>query len=163
MISSERGSFISDVPVEELQDEVECITVEQLQQLVRLLDQSDTLELEVKHGVTKTRLVMRKSRPQEEHITVEEPLAFPEKAAESSLYTITSPCVGLFQHCPRPEDKPLAVVGDVVKEGQHVGAVRSMGIPNEVESPVMGRVIEIFVQEGQAVEYGQPLMAVEQQ
>jgi len=158
MVSNERGPFILDIPVEELQDDAECITIEQLQQLVRLVDQSDTLELEVRNGGTKAHLVLRKSRPQEGNIASGEALAPTEEAAEQPHYTITAPYVGLFEPWSRSQDRPLVAVGDLVQVGQHVGAIRSMGIPNEVESPVTGRVVEILVQDGQPVEYGQPLM-----
>jgi len=57
-------------------------------------------------------------------------------------------------------DDRRQAVGDRVKEGQLVGTIESLNVFNEVESPVAGRVVEIFVQEGQPVEYGQLLMTV---
>jgi biotin carboxyl carrier protein len=52
-------------------------------------------------------------------------------------------------------------VGDRVKVGQTLGTIQSLNVLNEVESLVAGRIIEIFVQEGQPVEYGQPLMTID--
>ena len=52
-------------------------------------------------------------------------------------------------------------VGDRVKAGQLVATIQSLNVLNEVESPIAGRVTELLVQDGQAVEYGQPLMVID--
>jgi biotin carboxyl carrier protein len=52
-------------------------------------------------------------------------------------------------------------VGDVVKVGQRVGTIQSLNVLNEVETQVAGRVVEIFVRDGQPVEYGQQLMTID--
>lgn len=70
--------------------------------------------------------------------------------------TVPATAVGLF----RPAATPLQI-GDLVKKGQVVGAVESMKIPNEVAASTNGRVVEILVEEGQGVEYGQPLLMLE--
>lgn len=72
------------------------------------------------------------------------------------LLVVTATAVGLF----RPAATPLQS-GDSVKKGQIIGAVESLKIPNEVASPTNGRVSQILAEEGQGVEYGQPLLMLE--
>lgn len=168
MINSEASSFIVGMPFGDLQDGVEEISMEQLRHLVHLIEQSDTVELTVRHCDTKARLVLRKARLQENDIAYAKSLSLTAEAispteADQRQHTITAPFVGLFQSWSTSKGTPLVAVGDVVKEGQHVGVIRSMGIPNEVEMPIAGRVITILAQDGQAVEYGQPLMTIEKQ
>lgn len=149
------------------------ISIEQLQRLVRLLDQSSVSELELNHLEEGTRLVLRKTRATENTeisngslpaiqlaapTVTEELVATPvETEAE---HKIVSHLVGIFHVWARPRGGALVAVGDRIKEGQLVGTIESLNVFNEVESPVSGRVVEIFVQEGQPVEYGQLLMTV---
>lgn len=170
MTNKEAGTVILGVPVEDIQDDTQYIGIEQLQHLVRLVDQSDIGELEVKHSGTKARLLLRKSSlSSDEMVSTEGPSQSTEAASpaetndDQMLYTVTAPCVGLFQSWARTKDKPLVAVGDTVQQGQYLCVVRSMDIPSEVEAPVVGRVVEILVQNGQPVEYGQALMTISRQ
>lgn len=61
----------------------------------------------------------------------------------------------------KPGGKPLVTVGATVREGQVVGAIEALQVYNEVEASSAGTVREILVEEGQPVEYGQPLLVVE--
>ena len=145
------------------QDE-EFITIDQLHYLVRLIDQSDVVELEVMHGAQKARLLLRKAKSLATDVAQLEAPALTEGAgfhAKQTQHTITAPLVGIFQSWSSSKDKPLVSVGDTIKEGQHVGVIRLLDIPYEVETPVAGRVVEILVQDGQPVEYGQPLMTID--
>ena len=74
---------------------------------------------------------------------------------------ITSPMVGAFYAAPSPGAKPFVKVGDMVSIGQVVCIVEAMKLMNEIESEVSGKVVEICVEDGQSVEYGQVLMYVE--
>lgn len=74
---------------------------------------------------------------------------------------ITSPMVGAFYAAPSPGSEPYVKVGDVVKAGQVVCIVEAMKLMNEIESEVSGKVVQICVEDGQSVEYGQVLMYVE--
>jgi acetyl-CoA carboxylase biotin carboxyl carrier protein len=165
MMSNTHSSSIITTPVEELQDGAESISLEQLQFLVRLVDQSDIVELEVTHSSTRRTLVLRKSGVLISDAASAESCSPTREAtnyeAEPRRYTITAPYVGFFQPWSKSKNNPLVVVGDTVKDGQQVAVIRSLGISNEVESPVTGRIVEILVQDGQPIEYGQPLMAIE--
>ena len=79
-----------------------------------------------------------------------------------SRHTITSPLVGIFHTWAKPKGKALVSVGDHVKVGQRVGTIQSLNVLNEVETIIAGRVVvEVLVQEGQAVEYGQHLLVID--
>ena len=69
--------------------------------------------------------------------------------------------VGAFYAAPAPGAKPFVKVGDTVSAGQVVCIVEAMKLMNEIESEVSGKIIEICVEDGQSVEYGQVLMYVE--
>ena len=71
-----------------------------------------------------------------------------------------SPLVGTFYAAPAEDADPFVKVGDSVKEGQVLAIVEAMKLMNEIESDFTGTVIEILVENGQAVEYGQPLFVI---
>ena len=164
MNSSPRTTSSSEIPNEQQAQSTEaCISVDQLRSLVRLVDESDTTELEVKHAVAKTRIVLRKARSLESggtHTTasfITEQTASPPEEAQC---TIRAALVGTFHTWVKVKERHLVIVGDMVEKGQPVGIIQSLDIPNEVDSPVTGRVVEILVQDGQPVEYGQPLVTL---
>ena len=68
-----------------------------------------------------------------------------------------SPLVGTFYAAPAEDADPYVSVGDTVKKGQVMAIVEAMKLMNEIESDFDGTVEEIYVENGQAVEYGQPL------
>ncbi len=150
-------------------DAANNISVEQLQRLVRLLDSSDVTEIEVKHGGEgphKTRLVLRKARASENNeqmvmVASTRSTGDAVRTANETKYPVTASLVGIFHTWARPRGGALVAVGDHVKAGQLVGTIQSLNVINEVESLVAGRVVEIFVQDGQPVEYGQPLMIID--
>ena len=85
-----------------------------------------------------------------------------EPAAPAQKGTpITSPMVGAFYAAPSPGAKPFVKVGDTVSAGQVVCIVEAMKLMNEIESEVSGKVVQICVEDGQSVEYGQVLMYIE--
>lgn len=73
---------------------------------------------------------------------------------------VKSPLVGTFYAAPSEEAEPFVKVGDSVKEGQVLAIVEAMKLMNEIESDYTGTVKEILVENGQAVEYGQPLFVI---
>ena len=73
---------------------------------------------------------------------------------------VKSPLVGTFYAAPAEDAEPFVKVGDSVKEGQVLAIVEAMKLMNEIESDFTGTVAEILVENGQAVEYGQPLFRI---
>jgi acetyl-CoA carboxylase biotin carboxyl carrier protein len=90
--------------------------------------------------------------------------AAPAPAAEAGpppgTHVLTSPIVGTFYHAPAPDAEPFVEVGSRVKEGQVLCIIEAMKLMNEIESDVDGVVVEIYPQNAQAVEFGEPLFAI---
>ena len=85
-----------------------------------------------------------------------------EAVVEKKGHVITSPFVGTFYRSPGPDQPVYAEVGTAVKKGQVLCIIEAMKLMNEIESEVSGRVAEVLVQNGQPVEFGQPLYRIEQ-
>ncbi|HYT36369.1 MAG TPA: biotin/lipoyl-containing protein [Ktedonobacteraceae bacterium] len=144
------------------------ISIEQLQRLVRLLDTSDVSELELKRAGEGTHLILRKAKaPESDDLSVERqyvpaPMNVPAaEVADKTEHKVLAHLVGTFHTWAKPKGGALVAVGDHVKAGQLVGTIESLNVLNEVETAVAGHVVEIFVQEGQPVEYGQLLMTID--
>ncbi|MDP2276389.1 MAG: acetyl-CoA carboxylase biotin carboxyl carrier protein [Archangium sp.] len=82
-------------------------------------------------------------------------------AAEKKGHIITSPFVGTFYRSPAPDQPAYAEVGTAVKKGQVLCIIEAMKLMNEIESEVAGKVAEVLAQNGQPVEFGQPLYRIE--
>lgn len=87
------------------------------------------------------------------------PAAFPP-TNDRRWTEILSPMVGTFYRAPAPDEPPFVDVGDRIRVGQTVCIIEAMKLMNEIESEVAGEVIEILVQNGEPVEYNQPLMRI---
>ena len=83
-----------------------------------------------------------------------------EKEPEVEGNQVKAPLVGTFYAAPSEGADPFVSVGDTVKKGQVIGIVEAMKLMNEVESDYDGTVAEILVENGEMVEYGQPLIVV---
>ncbi len=84
-----------------------------------------------------------------------------EPEAQASGHVVKSPMVGTFYTSSSPEAKPFVQVGSVVKEGDTICIIEAMKILNEIEADKSGTITRILVNNGQAVEYGQPLFHIE--
>jgi len=80
-----------------------------------------------------------------------------------ALVTLEAPMVGTFYRAPSPTADPFVNEGDVVKESQVLCIIEAMKLMNEIESKVGGRIAKVLVENGQAVEYGQPLFLIDPQ
>ena len=85
-------------------------------------------------------------------------LAAGEKSGD--LHVIKSPIVGTFYAAPKPGAPPYVKVGDAVRKGQALCVIEAMKLMNEIEAEVDGKIAKIFVENGQPVEYGQPLFGL---
>jgi acetyl-CoA carboxylase biotin carboxyl carrier protein len=80
-----------------------------------------------------------------------------------TLVTLEAPMVGTFYRAPSPTADPFVNEGDVVKDSQVLCIIEAMKLMNEIEAKVGGRIAKILVENGQAVEYGQPLFLIDPQ
>lgn len=148
-----------------------------LKTLIDLVSESNVSELEITEAEGKVRIVkggaaMPVAAVQHSHAPVYAPSAPLVPAVDAGLpavtlpevevgHTVKSPMVGTFYRASAPDAKPFVEVGDVVKEGQTICIIEAMKILNEIETDKAGTVSQILCQNGQAVEYGQPLFIIE--
>jgi acetyl-CoA carboxylase biotin carboxyl carrier protein len=85
--------------------------------------------------------------------------ATPE-AEEAGMHIVRSPMVGTFYEAPSPGTPPCVKIGDTVNVGQLLCIVEAMKLMNEIESDAAGVIVKRYVENAQAVEYGQPLFAI---
>ena len=91
------------------------------------------------------------------------PAAEDAKPAEEdpNIHTVKSPMVGTFYRAPSPDAAPFVNTGDNVSPGQTLCIIEAMKIMNEIKSEIKGKVKEIKVENGQAVEFNQPMILIE--
>ena len=83
-----------------------------------------------------------------------------ESAAPSDALDVTSPFVGTFHRAPSPDAPTFVEVGSVVRPGQTLCIIEAMKLMNEIEADCSGTVVEIYAQNGKAVEFGQKLFRI---
>ncbi|MFD2672766.1 acetyl-CoA carboxylase biotin carboxyl carrier protein [Marinicrinis sediminis] len=105
------------------------------------------------------------AQPQQEAPATAAPASSDKSAAadDQHLHKITSPMVGTFYSSPAPTSPPYVKKGDVVNEKTVVCIVEAMKLMNEIEAEVKGEIVDILAENGQLVEYGQPLFLVKKQ
>lgn len=84
-----------------------------------------------------------------------------ERAKAENIKIVTSPMVGTYYRSASPEAQPFVEIGSIVKSGQTLCIIEAMKLMNEVECEFNGKVVQILVDNGQPVEYGEPLFHVE--
>jgi acetyl-CoA carboxylase biotin carboxyl carrier protein len=149
-----------------------------LKTLIDLVSESNISELEITEAEGKVRIVkagaagaappmMAYAMPQGAAPSAEAPRAHAPAAAEPAAppaetgKVVTSPMVGTFYRASSPGGKPLVEVGSTVKENEPVCIIEAMKIMNEIEAGHAGTVSKILVENGQPVEFGQPLFVIE--
>jgi len=146
-----------------------------LKTLIDLVSESNIAELEITENDGKVRIV--KSTPQAAVATmvaaVPQPAMAPGAAVPAAAvaaepaapvetgHVVTAPMVGTFYRSSTPGGKPMAEVGTVVKAGDALCIIEAMKIMNEIEADIDGTVTKVLVENGQAVEFGQPLFVIE--
>ena len=143
-----------------------------LKTLIDLVSESNISELEITEADGKVRIV--KADPagavpvQYAPTMAAAPVAAPPAAAAEPAaapvetgHPVKSPMVGTFYRSANPGAKPFAEVGDAIKEGDPICIIEAMKIMNEIEADKSGTVTRILCENGQAVEFGQPLLIIE--
>jgi acetyl-CoA carboxylase biotin carboxyl carrier protein len=87
--------------------------------------------------------------------------AAPAAAAAETGHIVKSPMVGTFYRASSPNAKPFAEIGQTVKEGEAICIIEAMKIMNEIEADKSGTITKVLCENGQAVEFGQPLFVIE--
>ena len=143
-----------------------------LKTLIDLVSESNVSELEITEAEGKVRIVKGGGAVVQQFVAAPvqaataapmQPAAVAELAApaEPSGHVVKSPMVGTFYRSSSPGAKPFVELGSQVKEGDTVCIIEAMKILNEIEADKSGTVTRILGENGQAVEYGQPLFVIE--
>ncbi len=150
--------------------------IRKIKKLIELIEESDIAEIEIHEGEESVRLSRTSSAtpviasaPQAIAAPVPAtpaaaPAASEETVAESeelSGHVVNSPMVGTFYRSPSPGAKPFVEVGQKVSSGDTLCIIEAMKILNQIESDASGTITKILVENGQPVEYNQPLYVIE--
>ncbi|HVC10634.1 MAG TPA: acetyl-CoA carboxylase biotin carboxyl carrier protein [Burkholderiales bacterium] len=144
-----------------------------LKKLIDLVQESGIAELEITEGEEKVKIVRggvsvtplaapaaAVAVPAAEAAGPAAPAQAPEGAGGQEGHIVKSPMVGTFYRSPSPDAKAFAEVGQTIKEGQTLCIIEAMKLMNEIESDASGIVKAVLVENGQPVEYGQPLFLI---
>lgn len=160
------------------------LKIQDIRELIKAIDQSSIEEFKYEQDGTK--ITMRKERKiieQVQQVVQQAPISIPQQVVTTvqpqvenivekevkqetpavkatNLHKITSPMVGTFYSSPSPDSAPYIKVGDQVKSDSVVCIVEAMKLMNEIEAEIKGEIVEILVENGQLVEYGQELFIV---
>ena len=146
-----------------------------LKTLIDLVSESNVSELEITEAEGKVRIVKSGGTVVQQYVAASAPVAaapvatavaelpapVPAAVPEQTGYLVKSPMVGTFYRASSPGAKSFVEVGSVVKEGETICIIEAMKILNEIEADKSGTVARILGENGQAVEYGQPLFVIE--
>ena len=140
-----------------------------LKTLIDLVSESNIHELEITEAEGKVRIVKggqaviptTAAALAPAHTTVASAAQRPEMVAEPEGKIVKSPMVGTFYRSPSPGAAPFVEIGSPIKESEPICIIEAMKIMNEIESDATGKVVRILCENGQAVEFGQPLFIVE--
>ncbi|MDT8318382.1 MAG: acetyl-CoA carboxylase biotin carboxyl carrier protein [bacterium] len=142
--------------------------IKQLKQVVKILKDNDLNEIEIEDN--DSRIVVKSGIGQVAAPLMAQPAAQPQAASEAAVDTkkpvskyavIKSPMVGTFYRSPSPDAEFYVEKGQFVNKGQTICIVEAMKLMNEIESDVKGQVVSILVENGQPVEYGEPLFEID--
>jgi acetyl-CoA carboxylase biotin carboxyl carrier protein len=150
-----------------------------LKTLIDLVAESDIAELEVTEGESKVRIVKSSGIPQNQVVMMPPggmqhyaaPIAAPAVAApaaaapaaapaEPTGHVVKSPMVGTFYRSSAPGAPAFVEVGSTVKEGDTLCIIEAMKLLNEIDSDIAGTITKVMVENGQPVEFGQPLFVI---
>ncbi len=157
-----------------------------IKKLVKLVDESGVDEIEIEEEGAKIRVTKSRHNsspapayvpqyiPQPQYQYQPQPApepkaaaaaptepATPQKAEGKKYHEVRSPIVGTFYSAPAPNADPYVQVGGVVQQGTVLCIIEAMKLMNEIESDMAGRVVQVLAENGQPVEYNQPLFLIE--
>jgi acetyl-CoA carboxylase biotin carboxyl carrier protein len=148
-------------------EKVPAVDHEVIRELAKLLDETGLTEIEFERDGVSIRVARHLSAPAGRARPAEAPLATPAPAAPVAADLsqhpgmIVSPMVGTAYLGPAPGARPFVEIGSAVKTGETLMIIEAMKTMNQIPAPRSGTVIQILIEDGQPVEYGEPLMIIE--
>lgn len=161
--------------------EAKNVNLSELKELIKVLDQTDITEIDLESDGVKVSIrkggkvsasgvtvapvaeaaVTEKAKTAEvPPVAVAAPAPKEAVSPATDLVPVTAPMVGTFYQAPAPDAPPFVKVGDTVKPGQPLCIIEAMKLMNEIEAEVAGEIVEVLVENGQPVEYGQKLFLI---
>lgn len=147
------------------------VSQDYIEKVIDIMRNNELTEVAIEDGeralVIKSRdfkpVIKEKEKPTEEtEPTVEEiPQEEPPQEESKKIIPVISNMIGMYYAKPSPEEKPFVEVGGIVNEGQVVCIIETIKLVNKIKSEVTGRVVELCIEDGKPVEYGQTIMYIE--
>lgn len=141
-----------------------------IKELIALINSTDITDLEIEDGDFQLRISKKQATVSAPVQVAEAPASAPQVVVPETpseigygFVEITAPMVGTFYRAPAPDADPYVQVGDSVSTGQVLFIIEAMKMMNEIESEMKGVVKQILVENGEPVEYGQPLLLIDPQ
>lgn len=152
--------------------------IRKLKKLIELLQESDVAEIEIHDGEESIRISRHGTGAQSPAVSASPPAHVPDATLPGLLVPAAvseppipddepeenlarSPMVGTFYRAPSPGDQPFVQEGDQVKEGDVLCIIEAMKILNQIKCEKSGKITKVMVENGQPVEYNQPLFVIE--
>ena len=149
--------------------------IRKVKKLMELLEESGMSEIEIKEGEESVKISRYGNSPApaqhpiQSFVQQQAPVssaptsqtASPNEQPQETGQSVTSPMVGTFYSAPSPTAKPFVSIGQKINQGDTVGIIEAMKIMNQIEADQSGTVVKILVKDGDAVEFGQPLIVIE--
>ena len=149
--------------------------IRKVKKLIELLESSGIAEIEISEGEESVRIsrypqtsgmmpayMPMQAAPEAPSAPAAAAAPAAEMPAPPAGHEITAPMVGTYYASPSPGAKPFVEIGSTVEAGDTLCIIEAMKMMNQIESDVSGRVIRVLVENGHAVEFGQPLFVIEQ-
>jgi acetyl-CoA carboxylase biotin carboxyl carrier protein len=147
--------------------------IRKVKKLIELIEESDVAEIEIHEGEESVRISRVSSAPPAMFMTTPQPQvtaaaapavahdAVAETKPELTGHAIRSPMVGTFYRSPTPTSKPFVEIGQQVSVGETLCIIEAMKILNQIECDKSGVVTQVLVENGQPVEYNEPLFIID--
>ena len=138
-----------------------------LEELVKFMEENDLCELEIEEEGRKIKLkkytptISEINLSQEKKESTSSEATSQKETKKENLIEMKSPMVGTFYRAPSPGAKPFVEEGDIINPGDVVCIIEAMKLMNEIKSECKGKIVEILVENGDPVEFGQVLFLIE--
>ena len=145
------------------------MNIKKIEEVVRLMEKHNLMEITIEEEGVKIHLSKAKTGLKESSVQMTSPVqaplqpqpAIPPKEEKRKGVEIKAPMVGTFYHAPSPDAQPFVKVGSKVKEGDVLCIIEAMKLMNEIKCEVKGKIIDILIENGNPIEFGQVLFLVE--
>jgi acetyl-CoA carboxylase biotin carboxyl carrier protein len=174
MLRSTSGDYFEMAKSVENEDKGDSFDLDRIRKLLQLMEKFDVSEINLQNDDESWKIrrgprvayaqqpaAPQFAMPMAAAAQAASPAAAPAAPAASAGITINAPTVGTFYSAASPEDAPFVAVGSVLKPDTTICMIEAMKVFNEIKAEKSGRIVEIFVENGDAVGFGQPLFRIE--